>query len=108
MKRGNTKLMAMPVELKVADEVWIATALLHRIHADRDDFSIEEIVQKARETNITGALRPGVYVHTVQHCVANRPPDPGRMRMLIETSKGRRRLWRPGDRFDPARSGAKS
>ena len=95
-------------DVKVADEVWIATALLHRKHPDREDFSIDEIVERARVEGITGKHRPGVYVHAVQHCVANRPPDPGRYCMLFESSKGRRRLWRPGDRFDPKRSGAKS
>jgi hypothetical protein len=95
-------------DVKVADEVWIATALLHRKHPDREDFSIDEIVDRARAENITGKERPGVYVHAVQHCVANRPPDPGRYCMLFETGKSRRRLWRPGDRFDPKRSGAKS
>ena len=95
-------------ELKVADEVWIATALLHQKHPEREDFSVEEIVERARKEDITGNHRPGVYVHVLQHCVANRPPAPGRYCMLFETDKGRRRLWRPGDRLDPKRSGAKT
>jgi len=53
-------------------------------------------------------LRPGVYVHVVQHCVANRPPNPGRYRMLYETASGRRRLFRAGDTYDPAREGSKT
>ncbi len=52
-------------------------------------------------------LRPGVYVHVVQHCVANRAPNPGRYRMLFETAPGRRRLFRAGDNYDAAREGAK-
>jgi hypothetical protein len=94
-------------DVKVADEVWIATAMLHRSHPEREDFSIDEVVERARTENIAGKERPGVYVHAVQHCVANRPPDPGRYCMLFETAKGRRRLWRPGDRFDSKRSGSK-
>jgi hypothetical protein len=54
-----------------------------------------------------GALRPSFHVHVVQHCVANRPPNPARYRMLTETRRGRRRLFRPGDRFHPARDGSK-
>jgi hypothetical protein len=102
----------MPVSLrsglKVADEVWIATALLHREWPDCADFSIDEIVERARRENLYGSLRPGVYVHVVQHCVANRPPNPGRYRMLYETTEGRRRLFRKGDTEHPGRNGAKS
>ncbi|HXJ92482.1 MAG TPA: hypothetical protein VMT20_06325 [Terriglobia bacterium] len=93
--------------IKVADEVWIATALLHREHPDRLDFSLEEIVERARVEGLNEQLRPGVYVHAVQHCVANRAPNPGRYRMLYETSPGRRRLFCKGDPYDPAREGAK-
>jgi len=94
-------------KIKVADEVWIATALLHREHPDRTDFSIDEIVERARHEELYPTLRPGVYVHSVQHCVANRPPNPGRYRMLFETSEGRRRLFRKGDSYHPDREGAK-
>jgi hypothetical protein len=87
--------------------VWIATALLHREHPDRMDFSIDEIVERARQEELSASLRPGVYVHTVQHCVANRSPNPGRYRMLFETSEGRRRLFRKGDSYHPNREGAK-
>jgi hypothetical protein len=101
----------MPVlsksRLKVADEVWIATALLHREQPAQADFTVEEIVERAAREGIGGPLRPGVYVHVIQHCVANRPPNPGRYRMLFETSPGRRRLFRRGDAYDPAREGAK-
>jgi len=93
--------------LKVADEVWIATALLHRENPKRADFTVAEIVERARQEKLSPALRPGVYVHAVQHCVANRPPNPGRYRMLLATGENRRRLFRPGDAYHPAREGAK-
>jgi hypothetical protein len=95
-------------QIKVADEVWVATALLHREHSKRGDFTIEEIMERAAREAGTELLRPGVYVHLVQHCVANRPPNPGRYRMLFETAPGRRRLFRRGDSYDPAREGAKT
>jgi hypothetical protein len=47
-------------------------------------------------------------VHANQHCVANRPPNPARYRMLVETGPTRRRLYRPGDPSHPARRDAKS
>ena len=94
-------------KVKVADEVWIATALLHREQPNQADFAVEEIVDRAQKEGIERPLRPGVYVHVVQHCVANRPPNPGRYRMLFETAEGRRRLFRKGDTYHPAREGAK-
>jgi len=100
--------VASGIQVKVADEVWLATALLHREHPDQIDFEIEEIMQRASAEAGKEALRPGVYVHVVQHCVANRPPNPGRYRMLVETSPGRRRLFRIGDSYHPAREGSKT
>jgi hypothetical protein len=94
-------------KVKVADEVWIALALLHREHPETPDFLIEEIVDRARREGLHEPLRPGVYVHVVLHCVANRPPNPGRYRMLFETSEGRRRLYRIGDSFHAGRKGSK-
>lgn len=93
--------------IKVADEVWIATALLHREHPELPDFTTTEIEERARVEASPEQLRPGVRVHAIQHCVANRAPNPGRYRMLIETAPHRRRLFRPGDRYNTAREGAK-
>ena len=95
--------------VRVADEVWIATASLHRGRPDQDDFTIGEIVAQAESANVTRVrpLRPGVKVHIYLHCVANRPPNPGRYRMLLETTTGRRRLFRPGDPCHPLRAAGK-
>jgi len=98
---------AVETELKVADEVWIATALLHREHPESADFTVDEIVERAKKEGLHKPLRRGVYVHAIQHCVANRPPNPGRYRMLVETRPGHRRLFRIGDSYDPQREGAK-
>jgi hypothetical protein len=97
-----------PQQVKVADEVWIAAALLHREYPSAIDFSIEEVVEHARQEGLLKPLRPGVYVHIVQHCVANRPPNPGRYRILYATSEGRRRLYRESDIYHPDREGGKS
>jgi hypothetical protein len=94
-------------KLKVADEVWIAIALLHREQPEQPDFTIEQVVERAQREGLHRPLRPGVYVHVVQHCVANRPPNPGRYRMIFETSDGRRRLFRKGDSFHPEREKGK-
>jgi hypothetical protein len=93
--------------LRLADEVWIITALLHRENPDREDFAVEEIRARAHDEHLTESLRPGFNVHVIEHCVANRAPNSGRYRMLIETAKGRRRLFRKGDPYHPAREGSK-
>jgi hypothetical protein len=95
-------------ELKVADEVWIATALLHKEHPGTADFAVDEIVERVRKEKLSDALRPGVYIHAQMHCVANRPPNPGRYRMLFQTQPGRRRLYCEGDPFDARRDGSKT
>jgi hypothetical protein len=94
--------------VKVADEVWIATALLHRENPKREDFSVSEIVARAQRENINGELRPGVQVHAYLHCVANLPPNPARYRMLYATGKNTRRLFRQGDDFHPDRRTGKA
>ncbi|HTZ99681.1 MAG TPA: hypothetical protein VMB02_05070 [Candidatus Aquilonibacter sp.] len=99
---------AVACNVLVADEVWLVTALLHREQPDRSDFTIKEIVQRAKREGVGGRLRPGVYVHVVQHCVANRTPNTGRYRMLFETRKNYRRLFRPGDPYDARREGSKT
>jgi hypothetical protein len=99
--------MATKVEIKVATETWIAAALLHREHPSKQDFTVQEILERAKKEAMHARLRPGVYVHVVQHCVANRAPNPGRYRMLFETANGRRRLFRKGDSYHPDREGSK-
>ena len=100
----------MSESIRVADEVWLAAASLHRNHPEREDFTINEIMEQAETANVTGRwpLRPGVKVHVYLHCVANKPPNPGRYRMLLETRDGRRRLFRPGDPCHPRRAAGKN
>jgi hypothetical protein len=110
MTQAITKQTITKTTIKVADEVWVATLMLHQRHPERPDFLVEEIVEfagSAKELRFMGPLRPGFYVHVVQHCVANRPPNPGRYRMLFETAPGRRRLFRHGDAYHPQREGGK-
>ena len=91
--------------LLVADEAWIATALLHREYPDRGDFSVEEIVRRAEQVAVPGPLRPGVRMHVSYHAVANKKPNPGRHCLLFATARGRRRLFRPGDPHHADRQG---
>lgn len=97
--------VSTPVEVRCADEVWIATALLHREHPRRPDFTLREIVARVAREDIHGALRKGISVHVSVHCVCNRPPSPAGFRMLYATGKRTRRLYRPGDEIHPQRHG---
>jgi hypothetical protein len=91
--------------IKVADEVFLATALLHRENPAHQDFTISEIVERAEKENLFGELRPGVRVHATLHCVGNRPPNPGRYRMLYATGDRTRRLILASDEFHHDRKG---
>ena len=100
-----TSLTRKRLAIKVADETFIATALLHRENPDREDFTISEIVERAAKETMVGELRPGVRVHASIHCVANRAPNPGRYRMLYATGDRTRRLLHSSDQVHPKRTG---
>lgn len=91
-------------DILLADRIWIATALLHREHPQRDDFSTEEIRRKLREVGLSNGLKPSsVAAHLKQHLVANVPPSTTGYRMLFKTQPGNLRLLRAGDYTDPQR-----
>jgi hypothetical protein len=89
----------------VADEAWLATALLHRDQPERHAFRVEEILERARLEAIQPPLRPGVGHHITWHAVANKAPKPARHRLLYATGRGERRLFRTGDDHHPDRTG---
>ncbi len=93
--------------IRVADEIWVGTALLHMENPGRKDFSVAEIVERSLRERIGIGFRPGLPLHASKHCVATKSPNPARLRMLFETERGRRRLYRPGDRYHPDRSGGR-
>jgi hypothetical protein len=92
-------------QIKVADEVWVATALLHHENPSREDFTLREIEERAAQEGLIDERRRGVYIHILQHCVANRPPNPNDYRMLYQSRSKHRRLFRIGDSYDPQRRG---
>ncbi len=93
------------VSISVADEVWLATALLHFEHPERTDFEKWEIMERAAQENLVEPQRPGVSTHISSHAVAGKKPAPNDYRMLVETERGRRRLFREGDAYHPDRKG---
>ena len=96
--------------MRVADEVWIATALVQREYPHSADFAVADIVVRAQGENLTGtpSVRPGVRAQVVQHCVVTKPPSPNRYQMLVETGRGPRHLYLPTDRCHPGRRNGKS
>jgi hypothetical protein len=91
-------------EIRLADRIWVAVALLHQKFPLREDFSKEDIRQEMRELGLMAGLNPGsVAAHLKEHMVANVPPSTGKYRMLFESRPGRLRLYVPGDEIDPRR-----
>ncbi|MCH7481761.1 MAG: hypothetical protein IIC31_02870 [Chloroflexi bacterium] len=98
--------MVVTAHVKIADQVWIALAILTREHPERDGFTAKEVREAVgREF---GGVSPGVPTHISQMCVATKPPNPGRYRMITKTTDGSNRLFRPGDSYHPDREGAKT
>jgi len=86
--------------MTIANEVWIAAALLQR--EGRADFSVHEVVDRILREPLD-EYRPGLQVHASSHCVASKAPNSSQHRFLHETERGRRRLFRTGDDYHPNR-----
>lgn len=95
----------MVSSIDVCDEVWIATALLHQENPSREDFTNQEILARARQEGLVVPQRPGVAIHVSSHAVAGKKCQPNDYRLLTETARGRRRLFREGDPVHPDRKG---
>ncbi len=100
--------------VRIADGIWIATALLHTEYPDCADFSESEIQARfLAESLPRGTHSNTLPAHISSHCVANRPrshssSDPAKLqggayRILYETRSGFRRLFRPTDDVHPDR-----
>jgi len=98
-------LVSKGLDLKVADAVWVATAILQKENPKAEGFSVAEIVDRVKAEKLTEGESGSVYLHANQHCVANRPPNQARLRMLFQTKGNLRRLYCPNEPFHPARNG---
>src|SRR5579862_655952 len=92
-------------QIRVADEAWLALALLHSEHPDRDSFSAREILDRVKAEQVTPELRPGVQVHIYLHNVANVEPNSAKYRMFYKLAGDTYRLYRPTDPAHPGRKG---
>lgn len=98
--------MVVARRVKVADQVWIATALVLREDPEREALAASEIVDRVRQE--FGQVSPAVHAHVYQHCVASKRPNPARLRMLVQTLQRKYRLFRPGDSYHPDREGGRT
>lgn len=90
--------------MKTATQVWLSVALLQRETGRDATFSTPVIERRIEAEHWAG----GVDKHTLSshisgHCLASARPGPARARMLTRTSRGRYRLYRPGDPTHPGR-----
>jgi hypothetical protein len=83
--------------------VWVATAILHRRHPERGGFSTKEIEAEVKRLGLWRRAWTTIPTHINQHCVANRRPNPNKLRFLFEVDRRQRRLFRRGDPSDPRR-----
>ncbi len=95
----------MDHSMRVADEAWVALALLHREQPERESFSAREILDRVKAEQATPELRPGVQAHIYLHNVANLEPNSARYRMFYKLPDDTYRLFRPRDQAHPSRKG---
>lgn len=89
--------------MTISNEVWVATALLHREQPSRPGFRPREIARQVAELHPETPNRKGVAIHIGSHCVANQKASPARLRMLWRNPDRTLRLYRPGDPHHPER-----
>jgi hypothetical protein len=96
-KKGN---------IKVADELFIVLALLHREQPNKEAFEIREILDRARKEGL-GEERDqrSLRLHAYEHAAANVSPRAvgGKYRMVFRQRDNRIRLLSPSDYVHPDR-----
>jgi len=93
------------VHILVADEVWVALAMLHQKHPRRTSFSAREILEQVKSERAHPDLRAGVQAHIYLHNVSNLAPNSARYRMSYKLEDDTYRLYRNGDTVHPLRRG---
>ena len=91
-------------KLTAGDAVWIATALLHKDSPRKTGFTVKEIEARVAQERLWSDDPKTIYHHAQSHAVANQPLHlKSRGLRLLYADGPLRRLYRPGDDFDPAR-----
>jgi hypothetical protein len=93
--------------VKVADELYLIVALLHRENPSQDAFSVAEIAARAAFEGLGGAREDqrSLKQHAYEHAAANVAPGKrgGRYRMVFRQEDNRIRLLWPSDYVHPER-----
>ena len=89
--------MPAQIDIRVADEAWIALAQLIRSSTPESSYAAGAILDQVRRNGLHPEHRPGVSVHISHHNVANVRPSSVRNRMFFRLPDGSYRLYRPGD-----------
>ena len=99
-------MKSLPV--KVADAIWVSTAMLHASEGIHESFSRGRICDQVVK-EIDSSKNAGSIMHNISvHCLANRPAKSKSDNhcKLYRESRGRYRLYRSGeDDRDPSRRG---
>lgn len=93
--------------VKVADELYLIVALLHRENPGANAFTIAQILERAAKEGL-GASRAdqrSLRQHAYEHAAANVPPGKqgGKYRMVFREADNRIRLLRASDYVHPER-----
>ncbi len=93
--------------VKVADELFLIVALLHREHPHANSFTIAEILDRAEKEGLGASCadQRSLRQHAYEHAAANMPPGKqgGRYRMVFREEDNRIRLLRQSDYVHPER-----
>lgn len=93
--------------VKVADELFLIMALLHREHPHAESFTIAEILERAAQEGLGTARhdQKSLRQHAYEHAAANIAPGKqgGRYRMVFREEDNRIRLLRESDYVHPDR-----
>jgi len=93
--------------VKVADELFLIVALLHREMPERRSFAISEIVSRAAQEGLGGDRKDqrSLKQHAYEHAAANVPPGQGKYKMVFRETDNTIRLLRSSDHVHSERNG---
>jgi hypothetical protein len=93
--------------VKVADELFLTVALLHREIPDRKSFTIPEILNRAKREGLGGEREDqrSLKQHAYEHAAANIVPGQGKYKMVFREEDNTIRLLRRSDHIHPQRTG---
>ena len=95
--------------MNLDNELWIAAALVHKREPDREALPVAQIRSELLRINPARSKQKAVHAYLSDHCVANKKRRRNSIgaRIFVDVGYGLRRLYRPGDEFNPERAHGK-